>query len=96
MVAARFSLNAYVPDCPKCLRILIRRPERTVGFCRLCRRWQYLYQTGFMKMAGANPRHLSCVACVGSAWCRDVERRPEGDACAEAAHVHPVGACDGT
>jgi ribosomal protein L37AE/L43A len=82
-----------VPDCPACLRTRLRRPERTVGFCRLCCRWQYLEQAGFAAFAGLAYRHLSCVACAGSTWCQNVELRPEGEACAQAAHVHPVGAC---
>jgi hypothetical protein len=80
-------------DCPRCLRIRIRRHGRTVGLCQDCRRWQHLDQSGFTAVDGEQ-RHLGCIAC-GAAWCSDVELRVDGDACADAGHVHAAGACPG-
>jgi hypothetical protein len=81
--------------CPKCEALSRSRHEQTAGWCPRCKRWQFLYQASFWTFHSAVFRHLACVACGESAWCRDMRELPEGGACAYNAHVHAVGdACD--
>jgi hypothetical protein len=75
--------------------MLRSRPERTVGHCSACQRWQYLYQASLFEFPGAVHRHLACVECGAGAWCRDLAIHPEADRCAYGAHKHPVGECVG-
>lgn len=70
-------------------------PEKTIGHCSKCGRWQYLYQPSFFEEFSEGVfLHLPCIECHSGAWCRDIElQSAEHNECAYRAHKHPIGQC---
>lgn len=83
------------PPCPRCTRVVRTTHPQTSYWCSKCARWQFQYQMPFRTFGGAVYSHTGCVACSGSALCRDMTMRRDAGGCAYGTHVHGLDeACE--
>lgn len=85
----------FGPDqCPRCVW-LRANTKRFVAWCPVCLRWQGVSGARFIIVPHAVYRHLGCVECGLTVWCRDLLLHPMARACVYHSHAHEPGECPG-